>query len=480
MDDALGVRVGEGLGGLQRDPGHLAVVDRGNPRPRPRARVPAAPQDLVEPPAGDVLHDVVVPPVVLADAVDRDDIGVVQPPGGPRLAAEPRQVGGLAQELQGHVAVERLLAGLVDDPHAAPADLADDAEVVEPLRRGGRCGRRARGRRGLGAPARLRAPDQAAPEVLHDRIGLAVPARHRLGALPAAIEVAGQGVQLGLVEIPQGEGPQRLGRRTSCVLHRNPRPALAHGDRSGPARRASMHGMAAWRRGHCIAYNRGLEWRPSADGRRDPPPASVMPGPVPPQESAGLGSQDPTSRSLLLRIKANDQDAWRRLVGLYSPLVSHSCRQWGAPDDDLPDLVQEVFAAVARGLGAYRADIPGATFRGWLRTIARNKLYDHLRRGPAHGEGGSAALVRLQELPDDDGADLSEGDTEVMALYRRAVEQVRYQFEERTWRAFWKVAIEDRSPADVATELGLSPNGVRQAKSRVLRRLKEELGDLIA
>ncbi len=206
-----------------------------------------------------------------------------------------------------------------------------------------------------------------------------------------------------------------------------------------------------------------------------------MPGPVPPQESAGLGSQDPTSRSLLLRVKANDQDAWQRLVGLYTPLVSHWCRQWGAPADDLPDLVQEVFAAVARGLGTYRADDPGATFRGWLRTIARNKLRDHLRRGPAHGEGGSEALVRLQELPDDDdGADLSEGDAEVAALYRRALEQVRCQFEERTWRAFWRVAIEDRSPAEVAAELGLSPNGVRQAKSRVLRRLKEELGELIA
>ena len=113
--------------------------------------------------------------------------------------------------------------------------------------------------------------------------------------------------------------------------------------------------------------------------------------------------------------------------------------------------------------------------------IARNKLRDHLRRGPSYGEGGSEALVRLLELPDDDdGADLSEGDAEVTALYRRALDQVRCQFEERTWRAFWKVAIEDRSPADVATELGLSPNGVRQAKSRVLRRLKEELGELIA
>ena len=58
---------------------------------------------------------------------------------------------------------------------------------------------------------------------------------------------------------------------------------------------------------------------------------------------------------MLLRVKANDQDAWQRLVGLYTPLVSHWCRQWSTPADDLPDLVQEVFAAVARGVGTYRA-----------------------------------------------------------------------------------------------------------------------------
>jgi RNA polymerase sigma-70 factor, ECF subfamily len=195
-----------------------------------------------------------------------------------------------------------------------------------------------------------------------------------------------------------------------------------------------------------------------------------------------LGSQDPTSRSLLLRVKANDQEAWQRLIGLYSPLVSHWCRQWGAAADDLPDLVQEVFASVANGLETYRGPGPAASFRGWLRTIARNTVCDHLRRGPDLGQGGSEALIRLRELPADadDPSGSSDGDAEVAGLYHRALDQVQGQFEERTWQAFWEVAIEDRSPSDVASELGLSPNGVRQAKSRVLRRLREELGDLIA
>jgi RNA polymerase sigma-70 factor (ECF subfamily) len=146
----------------------------------------------------------------------------------------------------------------------------------------------------------------------------------------------------------------------------------------------------------------------------------------------------------------------------------------------LPDLVQEVFAAVAPGLRTYRPDRPGASFRGRLRGIVRHKLNDHFRRGPALAEGGSEALHRLEGVAAEGEPDLSEADAEIAGLYRRALDQVRAQFEERTWDAFWRVAMEGRSPADVAAELGITANGVRQAKSRVLRRLKEELGELIA
>ena len=63
--------------------------------------------------------------------------------------------------------------------------------------------------------------------------------------------------------------------------------------------------------------------------------------------------------------------------------------------------------------------------------------------------------------------------------YRRGLELVRGEFEERTWQMFWLVVVEDRLPADVAAQLGVSPAAVRKAKSRVLHRLKEEVGDLI-
>ncbi len=56
---------------------------------------------------------------------------------------------------------------------------------------------------------------------------------------------------------------------------------------------------------------------------------------------------------------------------------------------------------------------------------------------------------------------------------------MRGEFEERTWRAFWLTVVEGREPAALTEELGMTANTIRQAKSRVLRRVREEVGDLL-
>jgi RNA polymerase sigma-70 factor (ECF subfamily) len=78
------------------------------------------------------------------------------------------------------------------------------------------------------------------------------------------------------------------------------------------------------------------------------------------------------------------------------------------------------------------------------------------------------------ELPDEDAP------VEVQGLYQRALEQVRGEFEVRTWQMFWQTLVENRSAADVAAEFGVSSAAVRKARSRVLLRLREEMGELIA
>jgi len=190
-------------------------------------------------------------------------------------------------------------------------------------------------------------------------------------------------------------------------------------------------------------------------------------------------SQDLTSTSLLERARGQDKQAWERLVDLYTPLVYAWCRRSGLQPADAADVGQEVFRAVARGLTGFRRDRAGDTFRGWLRTITRNKLRDFAdaRKRYPPGAGGSDAAYQVEQLPDQEPeADLT---ADRQLLYQRALEVVRTEFEERTWQAFWLVVVEDVSADEAARQLGVSLNAVYLAKSRVLRRLREEFADLI-
>jgi RNA polymerase sigma-70 factor (ECF subfamily) len=189
-----------------------------------------------------------------------------------------------------------------------------------------------------------------------------------------------------------------------------------------------------------------------------------------------------TSRSLLERVRADDASAWDRLVELYAPLVYQWCRRWDLQEQDVADIFQEVFQSVAAHIGSFRKEKPADTFRGWLRTITRNKVLDHFRRlgrEPA-GVGGTDAQLQLAQLPapEEESSSKQETDAE-RSLFRRGLELIRGDFEERTWLAFWRTAVEGRPAREVGDELGMSPGAVRVAKSRVLQRLREELGDLL-
>jgi RNA polymerase sigma-70 factor (ECF subfamily) len=187
-----------------------------------------------------------------------------------------------------------------------------------------------------------------------------------------------------------------------------------------------------------------------------------------------------TSLSLLERARGDDQDAWNRLLGLYSPLVQHWCQSCGVRGADAEDVCQEVFRSVAAGLPAFHSDRQGDTFRGWLRGITRHKILDHYRRceHQPQGQGGTDAQLRILQVPEQELL-AEESDEETTTLYHRALELVRGEFEARTWEAFWRAAVEGHSPNLIAADLGVTPAAVRKAKSRVLLRLRQEVGDLI-
>jgi len=191
-----------------------------------------------------------------------------------------------------------------------------------------------------------------------------------------------------------------------------------------------------------------------------------------------------TSRSLLVKARHNEPEAWSRLIDLYSPLVGAWCRLSNVNEQDIGDLVQEIFTAVARSLDRFRKEQPDDTFRGWLRTITQNKVRDYYRRraGEPTAAGGTEAFLRLAQVVDPLGVDdeerVSAEDPAFAEVIERALTSIRGEFEPRTWQAFWSVVVEGRTAAEAATELKMQPGNVRVAKSRVLVRLRRELGDV--
>jgi RNA polymerase sigma-70 factor, ECF subfamily len=191
------------------------------------------------------------------------------------------------------------------------------------------------------------------------------------------------------------------------------------------------------------------------------------------------GPSDATSLSLLQRVRDHDRAAWDRFVRLYQPVVRRWCERAGVQPSDAADLVQDLFCTLLTRLGTFRHDRPGATFRGWLWTVTRNRVALFFRQRAARPlpAGGDSAF---RDLADSDAADDSEAPPESKAeVVRRALELIRDEFEPATWQAFWGVQVEDQPAAAVAEALGLSPNAVYKARARVLRRLRDEFGELI-
>ena len=191
-------------------------------------------------------------------------------------------------------------------------------------------------------------------------------------------------------------------------------------------------------------------------------------------------AEPPLTRvSLLNRLKdGQDVEAWREFVGIYGPVVYGFARKRGLQDADAADLMQEVLRSVVRNAERMEYDPSRGTFRGWLYTVTRNKIYNFLngQRNRARATGDSASQERLDAVPDRQTDQPDDWELEYQRrISSRAMDLVRHEFQSNTWKAFWGTAVEGRNAQEVGVELQMSPGAVYVAKSRVLARLREEV-----
>ena len=177
-----------------------------------------------------------------------------------------------------------------------------------------------------------------------------------------------------------------------------------------------------------------------------------------------------TRVSLLERLRTTgDEAAWVRFVDLYTPLMLEWARRLGVQPNDASDLVQDVMALLVQKFADFRYDDAGS-FRAWLRAVFTNKHRERARKR-------TVPTLAVPETVDDIPSPVAdEDDEDRRVLVRRGLELIRPEFAESVWVVFWEYAVRGRPPHDVAAESGVSVGTVYATKSRVLTRLRLEIG----
>ncbi|MDA1014842.1 MAG: sigma-70 family RNA polymerase sigma factor [Planctomycetota bacterium] len=184
--------------------------------------------------------------------------------------------------------------------------------------------------------------------------------------------------------------------------------------------------------------------------------------------------------SLLSCVRAQEDEAWRRMVRVYSALVHRWCKNvFELQAADIQDVAQDVFVSVAGAIHGFKPGTAKGSFRKWLKVITLNKVRDRLRRDGRQplGIGGNHSLADIEHsisrIPDE------SDEAENVLVLRLVLEEIRSEFREATWSAFWMSVMDGLDTDVIAERLGITTHAVRQSCYRVRRRLREELNELV-
>ena len=190
-----------------------------------------------------------------------------------------------------------------------------------------------------------------------------------------------------------------------------------------------------------------------------------------------------TQLSLLARLSdSDDAIAWRTFVEIYQPVIYRSLRAKGLQHCDADDVAQQVLISVAKSLAIRPHDPNRALFRTWLSRVIRNAAINAMQR--VHSDqaaGGTQALDAMSAVPErtaETDEDLFDREQQ-RQMFHHIAGVIQSEFEASTWQAFWRTMVDGESIEKVAHELGKQVGSVYAARSRIVKRMRQEM-DLLA
>ena len=182
-----------------------------------------------------------------------------------------------------------------------------------------------------------------------------------------------------------------------------------------------------------------------------------------------------TNPSIFLRLnraeRAPRELAWTEFRARYAPVIAAFARRFGVTSHDADDVVQDVILGFFAKSPTFVYEPARGRFRGYLKACTIHALQKRVSRARAR------PTVPLGEVdPAAPEADQAWDELWQLQLLKRALEQTRAQYKDRdTFRAFTLTAIDGKSPAEAAAELGMSLANVYKARARVTEAVRGRL-----
>ena len=191
-----------------------------------------------------------------------------------------------------------------------------------------------------------------------------------------------------------------------------------------------------------------------------------------------MNTSPETRFSLIGQLSDPDNvEAWNEFAQLYQPMIFRIARRRGLQHADAAEVTQEALTRVAKAVEDWDPDHSKGTFRGWLYRITRNITIDFLRKAGRQPINLNAlSSLPINEFPDPSEEKSAEFRVEYQKqVFSWAAKRIQGEFKASTWQAFWRTAVEGDSVSQTATELNMSAGAIYVARSRVMKRLGEEV-----
>ena len=187
-----------------------------------------------------------------------------------------------------------------------------------------------------------------------------------------------------------------------------------------------------------------------------------------------------TTRSSVIRAVANTENeaAWQRFFDLYAGFVFSIARSKGLNDTDADDIVQMVFADLARNLPSFKYDREKGHFRPYLAALVKWRVIDRLKAARRDADLKSDFMEEAKAIgPGDD--EFADREWKAVAM-DHALRRIKSSVRPEHYAAFVASTVEGQDTETVMKLYKLSRDNLYQIRKRLSERLRKVMSEVLA